>query len=182
VFASTGRNTTINQGADLWGTTYVVDLKINRGRIMTDNITASIEILYDGDDADKQDFGIRSPDNLVWAGNRQTYIQEDRSISAFGDDSGEETSIWQLDPKTGKALRVAQIDRVAVPDGQEDIDPDDLGDWESSGIIDVTEEFGAQGERLLFFNVQAHSLRGDTIDSENLVQGGQFLFMSKPEK
>ena len=30
IFASTGRNTTINQGADLWGTTYIVDVKINK--------------------------------------------------------------------------------------------------------------------------------------------------------
>jgi hypothetical protein len=181
VFASTGRNTTVNQGADLWGTTYVVDVKINRDRILYDNITAKIEILYDGDDADKQDFGIRSPDNLVWADNRQTYIQEDRSIGDFGQSSGEETSIWQLDPKTGEAVRVAQMDRSAVPSEQYDNDPDDLGDWESSGIIDVTEEFGAKGERLLFFNVQAHSLRGGAIDSENLVQGGQYLFLSKRE-
>jgi hypothetical protein len=181
VFASTGRNTTINQGADLWGTTYVVDVKINLGRVQVDNITADISIVYDGDDADKQDFGIRSPDNLVWADDGMVYIQEDRSISAFGDASGEETSIWKLNPKTSAVERVGQMDRSAVPAGQVDTDPTDLGDWESSGIIDVTDEFGAEGERVLFFNSQAHSVRGGTIDSENLVQGGQFLFMSKPE-
>lgn len=181
VFVSTGRNTTINQGADLWGTTYQVDVKINSGRVHTDNITADITIMYDGDDADKQDFGIRSPDNLVWADDGFVYIQEDRSIGAFGSLSGEETSIWKLDPKTSMVTRVAQMNRASVPDGQTDVDPDDLGDWETSGIIDVTDEFGAEGERLLFFNVQAHSLRGGTIDSENLVQGGQFLFLSKEE-
>ena len=181
VFASTGRNTTINQGADLWGTTYLVDVKINPGRVRTDNITADITILYDGDDADKQDFGIRSPDNLVWADDGYVYIQEDRSVSGFGGDSGEETSIWKLDPGTSHVTRVAQVERSAVPAGQIDIAPTDLGNWETSGIIDVTDEFDAEGERLLFFNVQAHSLRGGTIDSENLVQGGQYLFMSKEE-
>ena len=193
VFASTGRNTSINQGTDLWGTTYLVDVKINAGRVLTDNITADITIMYDGDDADKQDFGIRSPDNLVWADNGFVYIQEDRSVSGFGALSGEETSIWKLDPKTSMATRVAQVDRSAVPDGQTDIDPNDLGDWETSGIIDVTDEFDAEGERLLFFNVQAHSVRGGPIgdwtvpssdptsDDKNLVQGGQFLFMSKEE-
>ena len=85
VFASTGRNTAINQGADLWGTTYLVDVKINPGRVRTDNITADITILYDGDDADKRDFGIRSPDNLVWADDGFVYIQEDRSVDGFGD-------------------------------------------------------------------------------------------------
>jgi hypothetical protein len=181
VFASTGRNSTINQGADLWGTTYLVDVKINPGRVLTDNITADITILYDGDDADKRDFGIRSPDNLVWADDGFVYIQEDRSIGGFGDASGEETSIWKLDPKTSFATRVAQVDRTAVPAGQVDIDPTDLGDWETSGIIDVTDEFNAEGERLLFLNVQAHSLRGGPVDAESLVQGGQFLFMSKEE-
>jgi secreted PhoX family phosphatase len=185
VFASTGRNTTINQGKDVWGTTYLVDVKINRGRIKNDNITAAITILYDGDDAGLQfphpDFGIRSPDNLVWADDGLIYIQEDRSISAFGDTSGEEASLWKLDPKSGVVTRIAQVDRTAVPSGQTDTDPTDLGDWETSGIIDVTDEFDADGERLLFFNAQAHSLRGGPIDSENLVQGGQFLFLSTEE-
>jgi len=181
VFASTGRNTPINQGADLWGTTYLVDVKINPGRVRTDNITADITILYDGDDADKRDFGIRSPDNLVWADDGYVYIQEDRSINVFGDESGQETSIWKLDPRTSYVTRVAQVNRNGVPTGQVDTDPTDLGDWETSGIIDVTDEFDAEGERVLFFNVQAHSLRGGPIDSKDLVQGGQFLFMSKEE-
>lgn len=181
VLASTGRDTDINQGKDLWGTTYLVDVKINPGRVRSDHITADITILYDGDDADKRDLGIRSPDNLVWADDGFAYIQEDRSVSGFGDVSGEETSIWKLDPKTSEVARVAQVDRGGVPSGQTDTDPDDLGDWETSGIIDVTDEFDAEGERLLFFNVQAHSLRGGPIDSGTLEQGGQFLFLSKEE-
>lgn len=181
VLASTGRNTSINQGKDLWGTTYLIDVKINRGRIKTNNITADISILYDGDDQDKRDFGIRSPDNLVWADDGNIYVQEDRSISIFGDHSGEEASIWKLDPDTGVVTRVAQMNRLAIPTGQTDTDPTDLGDWETSGIIDVTDEFNAHDERLLFFNVQAHSLRGGAVDAENLVQGGQYLFLSTPE-
>lgn len=181
VLASTGRDTAINQGADLWGTIYQIDVKINRGRLQTGNITADIAILYDGDDTDNQDFGIRSPDNLVWAEDGFIYIQEDRSVGGFGADSGEETSLWKLDPWKGATTRIAQVDRLGVPELQEDTDADDLGNWETSGIIDVTDAFDAEGERLLFFNVQAHSLRGDTIDSENLVQGGQYLFLSAPE-
>ena len=140
--------------------------------------------LYDGDDADKQDFGIRSPDNLVWADDGQVYIQEDRSVSGFGAVSGEETSIWKLDPKSGLVDRVGQVYRAGVPTNQVDTDPTDLGDWETSGVIDVTELFGAEGERLLFLNVQAHSIRslsGGRVVSGDLEQGGQFLFMSKPE-
>jgi hypothetical protein len=185
VFASTGRDTDINQGEDLWGTTYLVDVKLNPGRLRTDNITADITIIYDGDDADKQDNGIRSPDNLVWADDGFVYIQEDRSVSGFGADSGEETSIWKLDPGNSGVTRVAQVNRAGVPSNQVDIDPDDLGDWETSGIIDVTDEFDAEGERLLFFNVQAHSLRfepyPDDPKNTDLVQGGQFLFLSKED-
>ena len=185
IFASTGRDTTLNQGADLWGTTYLIDVKINKGRIKNDNITAKLTVVYDGDDAGLQfshpDFGIRSPDNLVWAEDGWAYIQEDRSVSGFGAVSGEETSIWKLNPRNGKAFRVAQVNRAAVPTGQVDTDPTDLGDWETSGIIDVTELFGAKNERLLFLNAQSHSLRGGPIDAEDLVEGGQYLFLSKPE-
>jgi hypothetical protein len=132
------------------------------------------------------------------------YIQEDRSTSvrvpkdpagcdaaadpaecrdrAFGGASGEEASLWKLDPVSGVATRVGQVDRTAVPAGQTDTDPLDLGDWETSGIIDVTDEFDAEGERLLFLNAQSHSLGGGIIDSANLVQGGQFLFMSADDK
>ena len=63
-----------------------------------------------------------------------------------------------------------------------DTDPLDLGDWETSGIIDVTDEFDAVGERLLFLNAQSHSLGGGIIDSANLVQGGQFLFLSADDE
>ncbi len=207
VLASTGRNTAINQGADLWGTTYLVDVKINLGRIQNGNITADLTILYDGDDAGLQfshpDFGIRSPDNLVWADDGLIYIQEDRSTPvrvpkdiagcaaatdpgecqdlAFGGASDEEASLWSLDPISGAAYRIGQVNRDAVPTGQTDSDPLDLGDWETSGIIDVTDEFDAKGERLLFINAQAHSLGGGVIDSANLVQGGQFLFLSHDE-
>ena len=68
-----------------------------------------------------------------------------------------------------------------MPAGQVDSSPSDLGNWESSGIIDVTDEFNAEGERVLFFNTQAHSVGEGTIETENLVQGGQYLFISKPE-
>jgi hypothetical protein len=185
IFASTGRNTALNQGADLWGTTYLVEAKLSKGRILTGNIPADIRIVYDGDDAGLQfaapDFGIRSPDNLVWADDGLVYVQEDRSVSGFGAVSGEEASIWQLDPKTGAVTRIAQVDRSAVPTGQTDGAPLDLGNWETSGVIDVTRDFGLQGERLLFINVQAHSLAGGAIDAENLDQGGQYLFLSVPE-
>lgn len=177
VLASTGRSSLFP--SDSWGTTYIVDIDFNASGTP---ITAMLDIIYDGDDAGAgqfagPDFGLRSPDNLDWAKDGSIYIQEDRSVGGFGDASGEEASIWHLAPDTGILTRVAQMDRSAVPPGQVDIDPTDLGDWESSGIIDVSHLFGEDPGELMLFNVQAHSLRGGTIDSEDLVQGGQLAFL-----
>ena len=185
VFTSTGRSSLFP--SDSWGTTYTVNVDFND--IDAGDITATLDIIYDGDDGGAgqftdPDFGLRSPDNLDWADDGFIYLQEDRSISEFGDVSGEETSIWRLDPDSGELLRVAQVDRSAVPDGsgsvpsaQIDTDPTDLGDWETSGIIDVSNFFGEDPGELFLFNVQAHSLAGGEIDSLDLVQGGQIAFL-----
>ncbi|TAE59708.1 MAG: DUF839 domain-containing protein [Nostocales cyanobacterium] len=196
VLASTGR-TGIFDDADTWGTTYIVDVDFG-----VDGITSDLNILYDGNDADKQDFGLRSPDNLDWADDGLIYLQEDRAISSslFGATSGEEASIWSIDPDAADpaatATRVAQIDRSGVPSDQTDPNPTDIGNWESSGILDVSTLFGNDPGELLIFDVQAHSLRdgnivnvpgvdtdGDgTVEAnDNLVQGGQLLFLKTPD-
>ncbi|NET17119.1 MAG: DUF839 domain-containing protein [Okeania sp. SIO1H6] len=179
VLASTGRGGRFPD--DDWGTTYSVDVEFG------DTITADLEILYDGDDAgDGQfshpDFGLRSPDNLDWADDGNIYINEDRSTGEFGQTSGEEASIWKLDPTTGNLTRVTQMDRSAVPGDpipQTDGDPEDIGDWESSGILDVSDLFDKDPGSFFFFDVQAHSLRDGIIEEEGLVQGGQLSVLSK---
>lgn len=178
IFASTGRGDLFP--ADAWGTTYLVDVDFGA------TITAQITVLYDGDDAGGSaypfagpDFGLRSPDNLDWAGNGMAFVQEDRSIDAFGLTSGEEASIWMLDPNALALTRVAQVDRSAVPAGQTDTAPGDIGNWETSGILDVTALFQTRpGETLLVGDVQAHSVRGGVIDAQNLAEGGQLFFLS----
>ncbi|WP_198006477.1 choice-of-anchor I family protein [Cyanobium sp. PCC 7001] len=125
---------------------------------------------------------IRNPDNLTWAGDGSVYVQEDRSVSpAYF--SQEETSIWKVsptatDPITGQATseRWAQIDRTAVPTaaGQTDPSASDPGNWESSGIIDVSPIYDQAAGSTFLADVQAHSLRDGTIGgNNNLVQGGQ---------
>ena len=177
VMGSTGRPNLFPQ--DSWGTTYTFKNDLTA-------LTAEATVLYDGDVAPGfagPDFGLRSPDNLDWADDGNIYLQEDRSIGAFCDTSMEEASIWQLDPNNGNQLtRIAQMDRsVVVPAGVTDGDPTDCGDWESSGILDVTELFGSE-ERLFILNTQAHSIRDGIIATENLVQGGQLIFLeSVPE-
>jgi glycerophosphoryl diester phosphodiesterase len=185
VMASTGRGQLFG-GADNWGTTYKIEVDLDD----LSNISARLDILYDGDDAGAgqfagPDFGLRSPDNLDWADDGYIYIQEDRStlssLGAFGDTSGEEASIWKLDPNTGELTRIAQINRnTGVPEGQTDGAIGDIGNWESSGILDVSTLFDQAPGSLFIANTQAHSLRDGIIAEENLVQGGQIFFVSGP--
>jgi hypothetical protein len=183
VLASTGRGSRFTE--DNWGTTYKIDVDFSSEG---DPLTAQLDILYDGDDAGNglfksPDFGLRSPDNLDWADDGNIYIQEDRATAEdedFGGESGEEASIWRLDPTSGELTRVAQIDRSAVPEGQSDPEPDDIGNWESSGILDVSDFFGEEPGNLFIFDVQAHSLTDGSIGGdENLVQGGQLAFLAR---
>jgi hypothetical protein len=139
---------------------------------------------------------IRNPDNLTWSADGSLYVQEDRSVpSAFF--SQEEASIWKVsptektatDPITGQPAgqarteRWAQIDRTAVPaaSGQTDPSAGDPGNWESSGIIDVSTIYNQAPGSSFLADVQAHSLRDGNIGgSGNLVQGGQLNLIQDP--
>lgn len=184
VLASTGRGSRFSK--DDWGTTYIVDVNFS-------DTTGTLTILYDGDDAGGgivagPDFGIRSPDNLEWAGNGKIYVQEDRSTSLniFGGTSGIEASVWEVDPNTGAIGRILEVDRSAIPPGLGDTSPTSVGAWESSGVVDVTSLFETEvGETLLAATVQAHSLRGSRIGGAqrglDLVESAQLLLLSSNE-
>ncbi|PZU99373.1 MAG: hypothetical protein DCE90_02345 [Pseudanabaena sp.] len=198
VLASTGRES-IFGGADTWGTTYKID--VDFAGLASGVINADATILYDGNEADKRDFGLRSPDNLDWADDGKIYIQEDRAISStlFGATSKQETSIFRLDPSAANPsstlTRIGQVDRSAVPTGQVDSNPADLGNWETSGILDVSSLFGNNAGELFIFDVQAGTINNGTIitatnidgdgngtatANENLVRGGQLSFLIAP--
>ena len=117
----------------------------------------------------------------------------------FGATSGEEASIWSIDPSATNPettlTRVAQIDRTAVPSDQTDPVPNDIGNWESSGILDISTLLGNEPGTVLLFDVQAHSLTdgniinvpgvdtdGDgTVEAnDNLAQGGQLSLLIAP--
>ena len=181
VLASTGRGDRFT--GDNFGTTYKISTEFGESG---NPLSGQIDILYDGDDTgngqfEGSDFGLRSPDNLDWADDGYIYLQEDRATAEdedFGGTSGEEASIWQLDPENGDLTRVAQIDRSALADGQTDPEPDDIGNWESSGILDVSDLFDeAPGTRFIF-NVQAHSVEDGIIAEADLVEGGQLSFLT----
>jgi 2',3'-cyclic-nucleotide 2'-phosphodiesterase / 3'-nucleotidase / 5'-nucleotidase len=200
VFCSTGRGTLFP--ADNWGTIYVFDFEDRayqaflKGDLHSiDNVPCTVKILYAGDDSGggqfaHPDFGIRSPDNCDWADDGFIYINEDKSTSPgslFGSVSGAEASVWRLDPATGAALRILEIDRTALPNGQFDSAPADKGNWESSGVLDVTKYFTTQeGETLLILDVQGHSMKSNpgvglaknAAQGNDLVEGGQLVLAS----
>ena len=182
VLASTGRDT-VFPGHDAWGTIYQIDVDMK-------GMKATLKILYDGDDAgggrfSHPDEGIRSPDNLDWAEDGFIYIQEDNAKQReplFGSHSGQEASLWRLDPFTGDVQRIARIDRsVVLPEGSTDERPGVIGEWESSGILDVTHLFDSRvGERVLLATVQAHTIRDGMIATRKLVEGGQLILLRRP--
>jgi serralysin len=201
VFVTTG----VSGTADRWGTTNILDVDFSG--IATGKITGNVKIIYDGNDADKQDLGLRNPDNLDWADDGKIYIQEDRAFSTpaggvnpFGAVSKKEASAFVIDPAAANPAatltRIYEVDRSAVPSGQTDASPTDIGNWETSGILDVSKLFGAKPGELFVFDVQAHSVRdgsiitatnldgnGDGIKTrqENLVEGGQLAFLIAPK-
>lgn len=203
VVASTGRQGILGD-ADVWGTTYIADVDFSD--LANGNIGGDIKILYDGNDFETNgvthpDYGLRSPDNLDWADDGKIYLQEDRAISSslFGATSREEASIWSIDPSATNPettlTRIAQINRTAVPSDQTDSSPTDLGNWESSGILDISEHLGNAPGSVLLFDVQAHSLRNGNIINvpgldtdgdgtverqDNLVEGGQLSLLIAP--
>ena len=199
VMASTGRGGVFS---DVWGMIYRIDIDLDKkslnGSIETiEGIPATITILFDGNDAGAgrfrtPDFGLRSPDNLDWAGDGNIYIQEDRATvpeEMFGKQSGREASVWQMNPKSGELLRILEIDRTAVPVGQIDTEFGSIGAWESSGVVDVSHFFrpGSAGSSrsnsvALLVTVQAHGLLpawlGEVQDLQwDLVEGGQLLLL-----
>lgn len=181
VLASTGNGGVFP--ADNWGDTYVIDVKFPGGSLGNrQTIPADVTIVYDGDEPDKQDNGIRSPDNLDWASDGMIYINEDRATvpaSLFGAVSGREASIWALDPDSSAITHVAEINRAAVyPTDATDSSPTDLGNWESSGVLDVSHLFDVGDGTVLLTDVQAHSVRNGSIGgSTGLVEGGQLLLL-----
>jgi hypothetical protein len=199
VLASTGVDTYVG-GADTFGTMYTVVTNFK-------NLAASIEIIYDGDDDPTR--ALRSPDNLDWADDGLIYVQEDEAeedsltgepLFGFGAANPKEASIVALNPNNGKITRVAEVNRGVVYDASIDnptrafdVDFGSAGEWESSGILDVSTLFGEKGGTLFLFDVQAHGIEDQTtvgsdpnvdslITDDNLVEGGQLLFLEAPPK
>lgn len=175
-FASTGSGLAFPR--DDWGGIHVVQVSFPavgppRGHIA---------LIYDSDDT--ADRGIRSPDNLVWARDGRIYVQEDKAtkLATFGAESGREASIWSLDPaRPAMPELVATVDRSAVPPGANDRKARTVGEWESSGIADLTGLLpGPADEVVLVADVQAHGVTDGPIGGrERLVEAGQLLLLTR---
>jgi len=185
VFADTGQG--LIHPANDWGSIHTIDINFDH---QTDtkqgSFKAVISIAYDSDDINNRDEGIRSPDNLTWADNGMIYIQEDPAsqLNNFAS-NGVEASIWQLDPKSLHAQRIAIIDRnIILPVDAVDTMAGEVGAWESSGILDVSRHFDtAPAETLLLTAVQAHYVKGGTIigGRNGLVESGQLIFLTNKQ-
>lgn len=179
VFTSTGHGAKVPD--DDWGGIYRIALRFETAADGTPQPAAALTILHDTDDFG--DRGIRSPDNLTWARDGMVYVQEDKATkrARFGAETGTEASIWRLDPdRPDDYQRIAVIDRsVRVPPGVRDRKSWQFGAWETSGIIDISDQLNWAPPRLaLLLTVQAHGLRGGVVGGrEQLVEGGQLLLL-----
>ena len=186
ILNSTGRSSDFG-GADRVGTVYTINTNFK-------NLKATLTIVYDGDADPTQ--ALRSPDNVDWAHDGFAYIQEDKAVDDLfgaGAVNPNEAGIVQLNPKNGKAKRIANIDRsvvldasIATPTDADDLDTGVVGSWETSGILDVSRFFDKDDDgTLLIFDVQAHGIRdqlgGSRITDGDLVEGGQLLFLKLDE-
>ena len=207
VLASTGVDTyavdeNTGNGADTFGTLYTVVTDFE-GVDFSDfpgsgTVGGVVTILYDGD-ADPAR-ALRSPDNLDWADDGFIYVQEDEAEEAtlsgdevlFGPGAANpnEASIVKVDPADGSVTCIATIDRNVILDPTTEGTPVDVdaglaGEWESSGILDVSTLFGEAPGSLFLFDVQAHGIEdqddfnpSSRINDGDLVEGGQLSMLS----
>lgn len=169
-------NTTGGQvGGDYYGSTWTIDTSFDRSGKPT---TGSLFHVYDGDAPGHLADGIRSQDNVAWSKDGYLYINEDKSITeaAFGT---QEASVWQLDPLTGDTNRIAQVNRAGtLPAGVTDSLAANIGDWETSGIIDVSQFYGHAPGTDFFTTVQAHGTGNGIISTLGLAESGSIVHIT----
>lgn len=168
-FASTGLSN-FADGADTWGTLYTIAFDFDAEG---NPVSGQTTIVYNGNT--DPTYALRSPDNLDWAGADKIMVQEDRSAdwASVASINPNESSLLEVG-LDGSVTRVATIDRSAVPAGQVDSDPLDVGDWENSGIVDISALLGLDAGTAFLGDVQAHSIK---LGNGALVEGGQLFLL-----
>ena len=158
----------------------------------------SLSVLIEGDDSVVKTPGeIHQPDNIESTPNG-LYITEDPGSSQqfnftpeqIADGRRTEARIWQYRLSDGAMAVAFKVDQSA-DEGPTDVDPatrGNVGAWEASGIVDVSDWFGPG---MFLVTVQAHTLfvetapgldvTGDgTPDILNKREGGQLLLVHVP--
>lgn len=122
-------------------------------------------VLLDGDAGDD----IRNPDNID-ADETTVMIQEDLNGYNRAENSDATGRILAYDIASGSVAPIAKLDQSA---GEGVLDPgDEAGSWESSGVLSVSDLFGA-GHWLV--DVQAHSIEAGQFGKED--ESGQLLLL-----
>jgi Bacterial protein of unknown function (DUF839) len=143
-------------------------------------VVQSLQVVIDGDAKGAASAGdvslIHNPDNVETTKNA-LLIQEDPGTQnkyAATDTNGTTARIWKYDLKTGALTVVARVNQKALDAKAPQ------GEWESSGIVDASDAYGAGW---FFTNVQAHSVlvtqetRGSTVYKR---EAGQLLLLKIP--
>jgi serralysin len=143
------------------------------------NPATKVTVLYDGT-KDTSSSRIRSPDNITWATDGSLWVNEDATYD-FGTDPFNKSDgrIIRIELTNGVAnaiLPTAEIVRSLFPSTTDTLSA--KGDWETSGILDVSSLFGAAPGTMLLTVVQAHGLRDGLISSLDLAEGGQLLLIN----
>ena len=150
----------------------------------------SLSILIEGDDNPVKTPGeIHQPDNLETTLNGLYILEDPGSSQSFTpaqqvSDAARATTarVWQYRFADLAQGVMAKVDQFA-DEGPTDVDPSGLsrwGDWESTGIVDVSSIFGP-GKFLI--NIQAHTLwieKSAATGWTNKREGGQMLLITIP--
>ena len=122
-----------------------------------DPLHGTLEVLLDGDDRGGPAGQFQNPDNITVTKNH-VYIQEDPN--GYGDET-HDARIYDYDLNTKTVQVVLEADhRRDKPDAAKyNVGGlSKLGDWEISGMIDISEQTGEKGTFMVA--IQAHTWRG----------------------
>ncbi len=126
---------------------------------------ATLRILADFDAGGYGNVGeVHNPDNVETTAD-SIYVTEDPGSHNKG---GTNARVWRIDLTTGARSVVAEIDQSSGPAGSV------KGDWETSGIVDVSEVYGPGA---FLINVQAHGW--DEKTGEPAFPGGPTPYREK---
>ncbi len=175
-YTSAGRGSVFP--ADDWGDLYEVNTNLGE-------MTASVRIIYDGDDSGggkvvNSDYGVRSPDNVLWGKGGLLYVSEDPAteLHTFGAVSRKPPGTWRVNPQKGGILHIMAVDvRFIAPSDATNMP---RFKWENAGMVDVATLF--RTSNLFMVNVQAHGIKNGSVAGNNLIEGGQLLFLTYTPK